>query len=241
MNCIIFKSSEMRLEPGDPKLEHIVKFLKTPEGGEIFAGTANGDLHVCTISYLPNGGAVLTSKREANNPRRLEAGVGVSFARPQIAQRLLFEAACFGVRNLVFYPPTKGEAGYAKSSLYTSGEYEKWLERGAEQACATHIPHFEYADSLEGAIARLDELGDPNPVNLAPDVYEAETSFADAFNTYNPTKEDYTNVILGSERGFTNADRDLLRAHNYTLVSLGERVLRTDTALIACLSLLANI
>ncbi len=241
MNCILFPENEpLKLSKGDPKLEHILRVLKTKEGGEVFAGNINGALNICSVSYNDDGSANLLPIRETNNPPQLEAGIAVSYARPQIAQRLLFEAACFGVKNLVFYPASKGEADYAKSSLYTSGEYKKWLERGAEQACATHIPNFEYATSLENAIERLNELGDPNAVNLAPDVYESECSFIDAFTTYNPIGDDYVNVILGSERGFTNTDRENLRYHGYTLVSLGERVLRTDTALIAVLSLLTN-
>ncbi len=241
MNCILFpKDAPMRLERGDPKLEHIVNVLKTDEGGEVFAGNQNGDLHVCSVSFTNDGGAVLKPKRFANNPRPLDAGIAVSYARPQIAQRLLFEAACFGVRNLVFYPASKGESAYAKSSLYMSGEYKKWLERGAEQACATHIPNFQYADSLRDAIDRLNDSGEPNSVNFAPDVYEAESSFRDAFETYNPVKDEYVNIIMGSERGFTNDDRITLRNNNYTLVSLGDRVLRTDSAFIAILSLLTN-
>ncbi|MBO5255624.1 MAG: RsmE family RNA methyltransferase [Opitutales bacterium] len=242
MNCILFpENAPLKLESGHPKLEHIIKVLRTKNGGEIFAGNINGDLNICSISYDDNGGATLTPIRQASNPRRLPAGIAVSYARPQIAQRLLFEAACFGVENLVFYPASKGEADYAKSSLYSSGEYLKWLERGAEQACSTYIPHFEYANSLEHAIDLLEDLGDANAINFAPDIYEAEASFSDAFMSYNPVKDEYMNIILGSERGFTNADRDTLRNRGYTLVSLGERVLRTDTALISVLALLHNL
>ncbi len=242
MNCILFpENAPLKLEKGNPKLEHIQKVLRTKQGGEIFAGNINGDLHICSISYDQFGGATLTPLRQTNNPKRLYAGIAVSYARPQIAQRLLFEAACFGVENLIFYPASKGEADYAKSSLYTSGEYAKWLERGAEQACSTYIPHFEFVKSLDEAIDKLEDLGDPNAINFAPDPYEAEYSFADAFTTYNPVKDEYINIILGSERGFTNEDRNLMRNRGFTLVSLGDRILRTDTALISVLSLLTNI
>ena len=241
MNCILFPENQpMVLERGNPKLEHIVKVLRTKDGGEIYAGNVNGSLKVCTVSFTNDGGAKLVPVRDIAVPDQLRAGVAVSFARPQIAQRLLFEAACFGVQNLVFYPASKGEADYAKSSLYTSGEYKKWLERGAEQACATQIPNFKYAASLEDAIEKLDDMGDPNAVKFAPDPYEAEFPFIDAYNSYNPVKDEFMNIILGSERGFTNDDRDILRAKNYTLVSLGSRILRTDTALIAVLSLLTS-
>ncbi len=242
MNCILFpEDAPLTLSPDSPKLEHIKKVLRAPEGGEIYAGHINGALNVCKISYTPDGGAILTPARNIAVPRQLNVSIAVSYARPQIAQRLLFESACFGVKKLVFYPASKGEAGYAKSSLYTSGEYLKWFERGAEQACATQIPEFEYAESLERALEMLDDTDEINNTKLAPDIYEAEASFAEAFSTYNPMKDDHTSIVLGSERGWTNADRQLLRDNQYVLVSLGERVLRTDTALIATLSLIANL
>ena len=241
MNCILFPTdAPLTLAKDDPKLEHIKKILKTKQNGEVFAGNINGALNICTVAYNNDGSALLTPVRSANNPHQLEVGIAVSYARPQIAQRLLFEASCFGVKNLVFYPASKGEADYAKSSLYTSGEYKKWLERGAEQACSTFIPNFAYATSLQDAIEKLYDMGEINPVQLAPDPYEYTASFAEAFTTYNPVKIDYTNVILGSERGFTNADRKLLRDNDYVLVSLGSRILRTDTALISVLALIAN-
>ena len=40
-------------------------------------------------------------------------------------------------------------------------------------------------------------------------------------------------LAVGSERGWTGAERDLLRENGYTLAALGERVLRTETASIA--------
>ena len=80
--------------------------------------------------------------------------MAVAFSRPQIAQRLLFEAACFGVDKLIFYPSDKSDSSYAKSALYASGEYGKWLEKGAEQACSTMIPDFKIAENFSSDIPK---------------------------------------------------------------------------------------
>jgi RsmE family RNA methyltransferase len=40
-------------------------------------------------------------------------------------------------------------------------------------------------------------------------------------------------LVLGSERGLTNRERDLLEEKAISLLKMGERVLRTDTACIA--------
>ncbi len=237
MNCLLFDTSApFSLSPDNPKLEHIKNVLKFVGNEEIFAGQKNGKLFICSYNPSPDGSAELVPIREINNPPSINASIAVSFARPQIAQRLLFESACFGVDNLIFYPATKGEKDYIKSSLYTKGEYQKWLEKGAEQACATAIPHFECAESITDAVEKIASLTPPDTLKIAPDVYEATSSISSAlFNS----KDKHIATILGSERGFDNADRQLLRDKNFTLVSLGNRVLRTDTAIIATLSHIA--
>jgi RsmE family RNA methyltransferase len=44
-------------------------------------------------------------------------------------------------------------------------------------------------------------------------------------------------LALGPERGWGPADRAALRAHGFTLVHLGPRVLRSETAVVAALTL----
>lgn len=234
MNCLIFPTPPpFKLAPDSPKLEHVEKVLKAADGGTVFAGQANGGLFVCKFEKLADGGATLTPVSDAPNPAPLAASVAVAFARPQIAQRMLFEAACFGVENLLFYAASKGEADYAKSGLYARGEYAKWLEKGAEQACATSIPSFSTASSLAEAVEMLDALAPQDSMKIAPDLYEATAYLPDVLDK---SPDLHVKAILGGERGFSNPDRNLLRLNNYTLVSLGNRVLRTDTALISTLS-----
>ena len=37
-------------------------------------------------------------------------------------------------------------------------------------------------------------------------------------------------AAIGSERGWTDAERDMLEQNSFTLCSMGKRVLRTETA-----------
>lgn len=234
MNCLIFKTPPpFRLDSDDAKLAHIRKVLKLSEGGEVFAGQADGKLYVCSLSSKGVGGATLFPIREIKNPARANVSLAVAFARPQIAQRLLFEAACFGAENLVFYAAAKGEADYLKSGLYAGGEYEKWLEKGAEQSCSTFIPKFRMAESLLQALEILSEVAPSNALKIAPDVYEATEGISSCLCR---SDSPHTVAVLGGERGFADADRILLRGKGYVLVSLGERVLRTDSAAIATLA-----
>jgi RsmE family RNA methyltransferase len=47
-------------------------------------------------------------------------------------------------------------------------------------------------------------------------------------------------LAIGPERGWAAGDRAALRAHGFTLVHLGPRVLRTETACIAALAVIRS-
>lgn len=53
----------------------------------------------------------------------------------------------------------------------------------------------------------------------------------------------YSDIVIavGSERGWTGFERDLLRGASFTLASLGSRVMRTETAVTAALAVAENI
>lgn len=233
MNCILFSTPPpFRLPLSSPKADHIKNVLKMQDGDEIFAGQTNGKLYICNLRFETDE-IVLTPSRETPAPATLPITLCVGFTRRQISQKILFDAGCFGIECIIFYPPTKGEAAYANCGLYR-GEHSEWLVKGAEQACATHVPHLAVADSLEKAIIRA-EYDRPGAIKAAPDLYEATDSLKNIVSSARPN--DSIIIVLGSERGFDNSDRRLLRSHNYTLASMGKNVLRTDSAATAALAI----
>ena len=236
MNCVLLpKGYPMRLGAGSPKLAHIRETLGMRDGCEIFAGIAGEKLWVCRLHFEAGGGAAFEPLREVPAQKPMRFAAAVAFARPQIAQRILFEAACLGVSRLVFYPAAKGEAAYAKSSLYSGGKFSEWLEKGAEQACAPDIPEFFACGSLAEACGCIASAF-PNPLRVAPDLYEATANLWD-FAPRLAEGGAAACAVLGGERGFADSDREYLRGAGWTLVSMGGRVMRTDTAFISTCTL----
>ena len=236
MNCVLLpKGYPMRLCAGSPKLAHIRETLGMRDGCEIFAGIAGEKLWVCRLHFEAGGGAAFEPLREVPAQKPMRFAAAVAFARPQIAQRILFEAACLGVSRLVFYPAAKGEAAYAKSSLYSGGKFSEWLEKGAEQACAPDIPEFFACGSLAEACGCIASAF-PTPLRVAPDLYEATANLWD-FAPRLAEGGAAACAVLGGERGFADSDREYLRGAGWTLVSMGGRVMRTDTAFISTCAL----
>lgn len=133
-----------------------------------------------------------------------------------------------GVERMRFPRTERGEATYADSSLWTTGEYERHVRTGVEQAFATQIPAIEFGMSLQEALAIETD------VRLALDNYENTEPL------HRVLIDDGASVavVVGSERGWSAGERDQLRGARYSLVGLGPRVLRTEVALVAGLSLI---
>jgi len=233
MNCILFRNKEefLHLDFKDARATHIKKYLKPKDGDEIFVGIINEKISKAKIFIKESFYFFELLETQIKTPALKNIEVAIAITRPQIAQSILFEAACLGVKKLTFYAAEKSDASYAQSSLYTE-DYKKYLIQGAEQACTCFIPEIEIAKDLESYLKTRETKKDE--LLFAPDNYEYESFLKESEKTAKKIS-----LILGAERGFNAKERDLLREHNFKLVSLGDRVLRTDTAFIFSIALLS--
>jgi RsmE family RNA methyltransferase len=101
---------------------------------------------------------------------------------------------------------------------------------GAEQAFATGIPEITHGHTIGDALVTL-----PTAANrIALDNYESPTSLGAS-----PIAQGVHHVLaIGGERGWSPHEREMLRVNRFTFVHLGARVLRTETATVAALSIL---
>jgi len=152
----------------------------------------------------------------------------VGLPRPQTARDILRDATALGVETLHFATTERGEPNYARSTLWSSGEWRRHLLAGAAQAFSTHVPGVTHGRSLTETLLTLAPDGD----RLALDNYESAGPLSQRAGVTSRVT-----LAVGSERGWSEAERTLLRARGFDFVHLGERVLRTETACIAALTL----
>jgi len=235
VNLILFETTAdaSRLAPDDPRTVHIRDVLRLKPGDVLFVGAVNGPRGKATLLADGPDGLRLDVAWETRiePPRPFHVLVGMS--RPQTARDLLREGAAFGVAALHFFNAEKGEPSYADSTLWKSGEWQQRLREGAAQAFATHVPAVARHDSLAACIQNLNTEIPAAVPRLALDVYEAGAPLSQLAPAAGPVV-----LALGSERGWSPAERTQLRAAGFALAHLGPRVLRVETALVAGLSVL---
>lgn len=231
MNLILFNEpfEQTRLEADDPRAKHIRTVLRAQIGTKVFLGFVNGLRARAEVAALPEDGSVfLEVVGTEAAPKPLPITLLIGLPRPHTAKRILFEAASLGVQRMYFFEAERGEPSYAKSSLWTSDEWQERLRLGVEQSFGTHIPEVAMFPDLQTALSLLYEV----PVRVALDNYEA----AGPLNATLPESADSLVLAFGPERGWSPNERDTLRNNGWKLAHLGPHVLRAETATVAAVS-----
>jgi RsmE family RNA methyltransferase len=233
VNIILFSPPEVELPlPGkDARARHILQVLRRRPGDTFDAGLINGPRGKGTLLALERDGALRLSFAWGGSPPALPPiCLVVGLPRPQTARDILREGASLGVARMEFVRTERGEPSYARSTLWLSQEWHNLLVAGAAQAFTTRLPEVRHGHPLAAALA-----GRPaGETRLALDNYEG----AGALGATAVPPEAGVTLALGAERGWTAGERTLLRNHGFVFVHLGDRVLRTETACIAAISLL---
>lgn len=207
-----------------------MEVLRREPGGRFDVGLINGPRGKATLQALTDQGLVLSYEWGAPPPPLAPIRLIVGLPRPQTARDILREGAALGVAAMDFVLTEKTDPGYARSSLWASREWENCLVAGAAQAFSTRIPVVQQGRSLAASVADLPA----GSACIALDNYESPEALSRLDLTNHPAAV----LALGAERGWAPAERDLLRAHGFAFAHLGERVLRTETACIAAITLL---
>lgn len=238
MNLILFDVTEVTtpLPRSDPRAMHLLNVLKRRAGDLFDAGLVNGPRGKGTLVAISPDALILSFVWGPPPPPPDPITLLIGLPRPQTARDILRETTSLGIGALHFVTTEKGDASYAQSTLWHSGEWRRHLLTGAAQAFDTRLPALTHSQSLADTIAAL-----PSPSvthsRLALDNYEAPASLGDCQLLVDDIGSPGVTLAIGPERGWGAGDRAILCAGGFTLVHLGARVLRTETACIAAVTL----
>ena len=242
MNIILFESDffedqrgerEGFLPAGDERDRHIRKVLKLKEGEDFKGGIFGGPVGTVRLEACRPEGMRLSFRKTGPPAAPHPLSLLVGYTRPISAKRILREAASLGAGRLVWTGTDTGERSYREAKLWSEGRYRGFLVDGLQQAGATVLPELLRADTLEDA---LELVGSPlrflapvsglDSIRLLLDNEIGEERLA----ALDLTTAEQVIIAVGSERGWSDAERSLFLEARYRPVRLGARVLRTETA-----------
>ena len=225
MNLILFEAAELAtpLPRNDPRAAHLLGVLRLQVGGTFDAGVINGARGKGTLAGVDPDALALTFAWGPAPPPPDSLTLLIGLPRPQTARDILRETTALGVNALHFVTTEKGEPNYAQSTLWSSGKWRRHLLDGAQQAFDTRLPEVTHGRTLAEVIAALPHSG----TRFALDNYESPQTLSAAAVAAPVT------LAFGPERGWSAAERAILRTGGFGFVHLGPRVLRSETAVIA--------
>lgn len=231
MNLVLLEAAELGrpLPLADRRARHVLDVLRRQAGDTFDAGVIDGPRGKATIAAVD--GETIRFSFHATMPPAPPGPITVivGLPRPQTARDVLRDATTLGAGALHFVRTEKGDANYAQSSLWATDEWRRHAIAGAEQAFATRLPAVSHGAALSEVIAALPS----DATRLALDNYEAAAPMGEAPLPLGVPVA----LAIGGERGWSAAERTLLRAQGFMLVHLGARVLRTETACVAALAI----
>jgi len=244
MNICLFTSEEISrpLNSKDERAQHIFKVLHKKEGDSFDAGIIGGASGQATITAVsPEGDISFEFKPTGRGKPLYPLTLIVGFPRPIQLRRLLRDAAGLGIKKIILTGTELGEKSYMQSNDLKDGAAQKMLLDGTAQAASTHVPELVCVKTLKEAVEESEST-----VNTALCTVHCKI----ALDNRRPTeslhsfleKEGSQSFVaaIGSERGWTDRERDYLQQQGFTLCSMGNRVLRTETAVTVASSIILD-
>lgn len=247
MNRILLESTEVndgRATFDGARAEHVLNVLHGEVGQILKTGVVDGPVGTSVIEKIeplpPNPETGLAQGRVTvrceHGSEAVPPWVDLVLAppRPRAMKRLLPQLVQMGVGRIVLVGAEKVEKAFWGAQLLKEQVYRPLLLDGLMQAGTTALPVIQIEKSfrryLEGGRFEEDFAGQPRRVLAHPYVREGTRPIV-PFDTGARTV-----VAIGPEGGWTDEEVEKLEGHGFRRLSLGPRILRTDTAAIALLA-----
>lgn len=220
MNVLLLPSAQidgdMATFDNPTQIAHIHTVLKAQVGDTLKIGELGGHLGVGQIADLSDKAVKLTNVRlDTPPPPKKNLTIVLALPRPKVLRRLIMDMTAMGVRHIVLMNSYRTDKAYWQSPLLA--RLDEFVLEGLQQGVDTIAPTISLEKRFKPFVEdRLTTL--PAPIVLAHP-YGGRT-----IDTL-PTPQ---TIIIGAEGGFIDYEVALIKSQGAEVVSLGERILRTE-------------
>ena len=243
MNRILLEPHELKGGTavfGGARAEHVLKILHGEVGQPLKTGTVGGKLGTSVITAITGGASPTVTVEVTHETEPLASWIDLVLAppRPRVMKRLLPQLATMGVGTITLVGAKKVEKDFWGATLLKEENYRPLLIDGLMQGgVATELPRLELRRNFRKFVNEELDAAYPDSRRLVAHPYAGERSEVEGGRS---NKGGRVLLAVGPEGGWTDEEVALLEAHGFTRYSLGPRILRTDTAVIALLALIGK-
>lgn len=234
MNCILLPRNDTTITNTE-QIKHIKEVLKSKVGDSLTIGELGGNIGKATIAKIDRDVIQLKDiKLDKEPPPKLNLTVVLALPRPKVLRRLIMDMTSLGVNRLIIVNSYRTQKSYWQSPLLD--RIDEFIFKGLQQAIDTVPLKVELKKRFKPFVE--DEFS-----TMLKDRDKAVIAHPYALQSWKSylNKELMPKVLcIGAEGGWIEYEVNLLCKHGCTAVSLGERILRTETVVSAMLGYWVN-
>jgi 16S rRNA (uracil1498-N3)-methyltransferase len=231
LNLLLFEDADEsapgRVRVGGRRLRHVREILRAKLGDALAVGKLGGRVGRGVIAALGEDALELEVVLDRAPPPPHPMALAVALPRPPSLRKVLQQATALGVKRFVLFGSARVEKSFWQSSALRPDALHGELCLGLEQAGDTILPAVERARSFRAFVAEtLPALAAGAPIFAAhPDAGPPA-----------PLCAERAVLVVGPEGGLVPDELAALARAGARSVSLGPRVLRVETAVVALLA-----
>lgn len=205
--------------------EHLKKVLRVKIGEKIIACDKNKNDYLCEVSVIDKESLRMNIVSNMKNQSEKSFQITLCQAMPKgnKIEIVLQKAVELGVDCIIIFYAQRCDVVYEKEKEEKKlSRYKKIIYEAAKQCNRGIIPKIEIQKNF---VQMFDSIDKDNLIIMA---YEEERSFT--LKTALQNTNESLCFIVGPEGGFEYSEVDYAKKANAKIVSLGSRILRTETA-----------
>jgi RsmE family RNA methyltransferase len=243
MNLILVREEELArgniATVSGERARHIRAVLGAGPGTTVRVGLVDGPLGVATVVRVERDRVLLSCAFEGGAPEAPRLDLLLALPRPKVLNRLWAQLAALGVGRIVLVNAAKVERCYFDSHVLTPEVFTPRLIEGLQQARDTRLPEVLVRRRFKPFVEDELHAFSPAGLRLVADP-GGEQRVGDLFSARSGQAPERVLLAVGPEGGWVPFELDLLGARGFEVVGMGARTLRTDTACIGLISVLAE-
>jgi len=226
MNCILIPKNAKSITNKE-QITHIKEVLKAKEGDSLTIGEIGGNIGKATIAKIDSREVALTNiVLHKKPPAKLDLTIVLALPRPKVLRRLIMDITTLGVNKLIIVNSYRTQKSYWQSPLLD--RIDEFIFEGLQQAIDTVPLKVELKKRFKPFVE--DEF-----TSLLKEQESAVVAHPYAIESWKSYLKENSDtqmpkvLCIGAEGGWIEYEVELLCKHGCRAISLGERILRTET------------
>ncbi|NNH87318.1 16S rRNA (uracil(1498)-N(3))-methyltransferase [Acinetobacter terrae] len=204
------------------QLEHLKQHINVQVGDTLKVGIREGKRYLTEVVELMEQAVKLKPIQIESVPEKLPVTLIVAMPRPKVLRRLIMDSVTLGVEKIILLHSYRVDKSYWQTPFLQ--QLDQYVTLGLEQAGDTIAPKIEiykrFKPFVEDVLPGL--ITTDCPAYVAHPYADMKMPFA---------IDHPCTIVIGPEGGFIPYEVDLLIKNGCQAVSLGNRIIRTETVI----------